>query len=384
MLSRPSSQGSTCGNSRFEVGSSCNTSVKETSKNSESEAAGNTNGTTELQDRPAPRKISLRRLSHSNIIGLELIKREENSSSRNEDADASEDTPQDSATPTTPMSPSAFHLKTRQMREFIEQDDDDGFLYVLDCSSWVWKAGTCASETVQIDDTKVDDGGEMTTTLTSTRSFYPPARARHTATPITEEGQYTIIFGGYKTKSTQGNHDPYGDETYTSSIGQPINDVWQLHTTSSSDGDSLRFLWRRLKNMGAPPSPRWGHIAVSIGSGAMLIHGGCTEAVDIQGPRNLVKNASHTLDDCYVFHLGGVVKPSRDSTALSRSVDYGECLWVKVSGDSGLGRRVCAAATVVNDGIIIFGGCRGKSVELKDARIIDLNRALSVELPSKN
>ena len=51
-----------------------------------------------------------------------------------------------------PLSPMALSLvppSPSKKGEFTEHDDDDGFLYVLDCSSWMWKAGTCATETIE-------------------------------------------------------------------------------------------------------------------------------------------------------------------------------------------------------------------------------------------
>lgn len=103
-----------------------------------------------------------------------------------------------------PPSPMALALEppspSSKRDDFAEQDDDDGFLYVLDCSSWVWKAGTCATETQEELgwDNEVDEAMQFP----SSRSYYPPARARHTANPVTDDGNYTIVFGGYKTKST--------------------------------------------------------------------------------------------------------------------------------------------------------------------------------------
>ena len=72
-------------------------------------------------------------------------------------------------------------------------------------------------------------------------------------------------------------------------------------------GDGVRFIWKRLCNLGAPPPARWGHAAVSIGSSAMVVYGGCGEVVDLQKPRNPVSEVNTALDDCYVFHLGGFV-----------------------------------------------------------------------------
>jgi hypothetical protein len=242
----------------------------------------------------------------------------------------------------SPLSP--LHLVTGNVtpgrRPFDEQDDDDGFLcvrarvrareptrarsraqrsnphppprrYVLDCSCWVWKAGTCASETVisETSTCNTTDGSEEDR-LQSSRSSFPPARARHTATPITDEGVFTILFGGYKTKATMHHHHQdgaYGDHTFTSGIGQPLNDAWSLRAIGDKNSDAVRFIWRRLKNLGAPPSARWGHVAVSIGSGAMVVFGGCEEVVDLTKERSGIASISSALEDCYVFHLGGIV-----------------------------------------------------------------------------
>jgi len=276
--------------------------------------------------------------------------------------------------------------------DFNEQDDDDGFIYVLDCSSWVWKAGTCASETIHHDKRFLDDE-DNAEVVASTRSFYPPARARHSATPVTADGRYTIFFGGYKTKTTYFHNDVYGDNTYTSSIGQPLNDAWTLQTVENKQSDSVRFLWRRLKNLGAPPSARWGHVAVSIGSGAMVVFGGCGEAVDLDRPRNPVNEIKSAMEDCYVFHLGGIA--TDNATNISKSVEIGDGLWIRVPGNCGLGKRVCPAATVTGGAIIVFGGCKGnnddentskmkkgnnKQQKLKDARVVDVNKMLDLNL----
>jgi hypothetical protein len=167
----------------------------------------------------------------------------------------------------------------------------------------------------------------------------------------------------------------------------------------------VRFIWRRLKNLGAPPSARWGHAAVSIGSGAMVVFGGCGESVDLGQARNPTSDVSNALDDCYVFHLGGVA--SVNLTTYSESVDEGEGLWVRVPGECGLGRRVCPSAAVTGGAIIIFGGCRGKNDPeresdshfnqikslsyhsnnfdgkkqlLKDARVVDVEGMLTLDL----
>ena len=71
-----------------------------------------------------------------------------------------------------PLSPMALALEAPKKDEFLEQDDDDGFLYVLDCSSWVWKAGTCATETQE--EEQQQDREE---TFTSSRSYYPPGES---------------------------------------------------------------------------------------------------------------------------------------------------------------------------------------------------------------
>ena len=128
--------------------------------------------------------------------------------------------------------------------EFLEHDDDDGFLYVLDCSSWIWKAGTCATETVDEKKPQPPSTSFAARGYLESRSYYPPARARHTATPVTEDGNFTIVFGGYKTKTSGNREDEtYGDNTYGSSIGQPLNDAWQLQTVGQGDG--VRFIWKR-------------------------------------------------------------------------------------------------------------------------------------------
>ena len=52
--------------------------------------------------------------------------------------------------------------------------------------------------------------------VSSMLSLYPPARARHTATPVTADGHHVVIFGGYKTKTTQFNEEEaYGDKVET-------------------------------------------------------------------------------------------------------------------------------------------------------------------------
>ena len=105
-------------------------------------------------------------------------------------------------------------------------------------------------------------------------------------------------------------------------------------------GDGVRFIWKRLCNLGAPPPARWGHAAVSIGSSAMVVYGGCGEVVDLQKPRNPVSEVNTALDDCYVFHLGGFVPGFvRANTPLSSSVQAGDGLWVRVPGSCGLGGR---------------------------------------------
>ena len=293
----------------------------------------------------------------------------------------------------SPMSLSLGTPSAGKKNDFNEQDDDDGFIHVLDCNSWIWKAGTCATETVHAEKRYIhdDEDAEVCEVVDSTRSFYPPARARHTATPVTDDGEYTIIFGGYKTKTTYFHNDVFGDNTYTSSIGQPLNDAWTLQTIENKSRDSVRFLWKRLKNLGAPPSARWGHLAVSIGSGAMVVFGGCGEAVDLDRPRNPVNQIKSAKDDCFVFHLGGIV--TDNATQLSKSVEVGDGLWVRVPGNCGLGKRVCPAATVTGGAIIVFGGCKGKNdddgkkkmtghsrLQLNDARFVDVNRMLDLDL----
>eukprot|EP00520_Triparma_pacifica_P014882 CAMPEP_0118634254 /NCGR_PEP_ID=MMETSP0785-20121206/1441_1 /TAXON_ID=91992 /ORGANISM="Bolidomonas pacifica, Strain CCMP 1866" /LENGTH=630 /DNA_ID=CAMNT_0006525201 /DNA_START=23 /DNA_END=1911 /DNA_ORIENTATION=+ len=282
----------------------------------------------------------------------------------------------------SPMSLSLGTPMSGKKNDFNEQDDDDGFIYVLDCASWIWKAGTCATETIHHYDKRIhQEDDEDPEVFASTRSFYPPARARHTATPVTEDGEYAIFFGGYKTKTTYFHNEVYGDNTYTSSIGQPLNDAWTLQTIENKSRDSVRFLWKRLKNLGAPPSARWGHLAVSIGSGAMVVFGGCGEAVDLDRPRNPVNEIKSAMEDCFVFHLGGIV--TDNATPLSKSVEIGDGLWIRVPGNCGLGKRVCPAATVTGGAIIVFGGCKGKNdddgkvkmkghvgKQLKDARFV--------------
>ena len=162
-----------------------------------------------------------------------------------------------------------------------DEEDDDGFLFVLDTSSWVWTAGTCATETFTTEEIVGQEGEEET----SSRSFFPPARARHTITNIKEDGTHTIMFGGYKTKASTGAHQFYnrvvGDNNFGQLIGTPLNDAWQLRTVSGSEPNSIRFLWRRMANVGAPPSGRWGHTAVSVGYGAMVLYGGSDEFVEV-------------------------------------------------------------------------------------------------------
>ena len=193
--------------------------------------------------------------------------------------------------------------------------------------------------------------------------------------------------------------EDFGDSTYTSNIGNPLNDAWQLQTVGHGDG--VRFIWKRLKNLGAPPCSRWGHASVSIGSGAMVVYGGCGETVDLDLPRNPVSEVGNALDDCYVFHLGGFAGsggPFRDSSGtLSESVDMGDGLWVRVPGNCGLGKRVCPAATVAGGAIVIFGGTRGKNDTqtgkskisgaplhvqraMKDARVVDAKLLLHLDL----
>ena len=274
----------------------------------------------------------------------------------------------------------------RQSYDFTEQEDDDGFLYVLDCSNWVWKAGTCASETIKSESSEY--GGLLTT-----RSLFPPARARHSTTPVTTDGEYCVVFGGYKTKATaipSAEVRERGDFTYSSSIGQPLNDAWQLKTISSSSDDSVRFIWKRLENLGAPPSARWGHTAIGICTGAMVVYGGCSETVDVNGPRHPVNSVKTALDECYVFYLGGVRSAAATST-LAEGVANGEGLWLRVPGDCGLGKRVSPSSTVMGGAIIIFGGYRGSSDVketknseserfLKDARIVQIDKMLSLDL----
>ena len=295
------------------------------------------------------------------------------------------------------LSPMSLSLGTPRAKknDFNEQDDDDGFIYVLDCGSWIWKAGTCATESIHSEKRYIQDNedAELCEVVSSTRSFYPPARARHTATPVTNDGEYTIFFGGYKTKTTYFHNEVFGDNTYTSSIGQPLNDAWTLKTIENKSRDSVRFLWKRLKNLGAPPSARWGHLAVSIGSGAMVVFGGCGEAVDLDRPRNPVNQIKSAKEDCFVFHLGGIV--TDNATQLSKSVDVGDGLWIRVPGNCGLGKRVCPAATVTGGAIIVFGGCKGSDDDdgkkkmsinghyrrkLNDARYVDVNRMLDLDL----
>ena len=289
----------------------------------------------------------------------------------------------------------------KALKQYFKDDDsdDDGFLFVLDTGSWVWTAGTCATETFTQEEIISPDGEQEET---SSRSFFPPARARHTLTAVTADGTYCVLFGGYKTKQQTSPHQFYnrvvGDNNYLKSLGTPLNDAWQLRTVSTGgDGASsgIRFLWRRMVNLGAPPTARWGHTAIAVGSGAVVIYGGSDEQVDLYSPRKDICHVKKALDECYVFHAGGTV----DAGAIggggkngqgAPTCEKGEGLWIRVPGSCGLGARVGASGTCVARSLLIFGGCRGEDdyvqkggkdkTLLKDARHVDVKKLLQLNV----
>ena len=110
----------------------------------------------------------------------------------------------------------------------------------------------------------------------------------------------------------------------------------------------------------------------------MVIYGGSNEQVDLHSPRKDVCSVGKALDECFVFHLGGVVGGKEGGG------EKGEGLWIRVPGNCGLGQRVGASGTCLNKSLLIFGGCRGledaEKTQLKDARHVSVDRLLELNV----